>query len=87
LPQILQITLVAIDAASATRLDTGSATPPPVIENALKGGTSGLFKTATAAQYAADLASLESALAAAKIHYQVLTTSITLRESKWSNGQ
>ena len=87
LPQILQITLVAIDAASATRLDTGSATPPSVIENALKGGTSGLFKTATATQYASDLASLESALAAAKIHYQVLTTSITLRESKWSNGQ
>jgi uncharacterized protein (TIGR02599 family) len=87
LPQILQITLVAIDAASATRLDTGSATPPTVIENALKGSSPPAFTVATAAQYASDLTALENALAAAKIHYEVLTASITLRESKWSNGQ
>jgi uncharacterized protein (TIGR02599 family) len=87
LPQILQITLVAIDAASATRLDTGSSTPPAVIENALKIGSPSPFTVASTAQYSLDLAALESALAAAKIHYEVLTTSITLRESKWSNGQ
>ena len=83
LPQVLQITLVAIDAASATRLDNGTGTPPLVIENAIKNK----FTTATAAQYTADLGAMESALTAANIHYEVLTTSVTLRESKWSNGQ
>ena len=87
LPQILQVTLVAIDNASAMRLDTGSATPPTVIENALKGSGTGLFKTASTTQYTADLASLEQALSTAHIQYQVLATSVTLRESKWSNGQ
>jgi uncharacterized protein (TIGR02599 family) len=87
LPQILQLSMVAIDAASAARLDKGGTAPPPVIENAMSGGGAGLFKTASTTQYAADLKSLETALAAAHINYQVLTTSVTLRESKWSNGQ
>lgn len=89
LPQIVQVTMVAIDAASATRLDTGSSTPPTVIENALKGGSTGtgLFKIATTSQFATDLASLEQALTAAHIQFEVLTTSVTLRESKWSNGK
>ncbi len=89
LPQILQVTIVAIDNASALRLDTGSPSPPTVIENALKGGSTGtgLFKTASTTQYTADLASLEQALGTAHIQYQVLATSVTLRESKWSNGQ
>jgi uncharacterized protein (TIGR02599 family) len=82
LPQILQLTLVAIDADSATRLENGTVAPA-VIESALQGK----FTTATTSQYATDLSHLESALAAAKINYQVLTTSVTLRESKWSNGQ
>ena len=84
LPQILQLTMVAIDAASAMRLDTGSSAPPPVIEHALTTGTSPRFTQVS--QYAADLAALEASLAAAHINYQVLSTSVTLRESKWSNG-
>ena len=84
LPQILQLTMVAIDPASATRLDTGSSTPPAVIEDALKNGS--LPKFTVVSQYAADLASLQAALVAAHINYHVLSTSVTLRESKWSNG-
>jgi uncharacterized protein (TIGR02599 family) len=83
-PQMLQITLVAIDAASANRLCTGS-TPPPIIEKALM-GSGGLFKTASTMQNAADLTSLENALAAAHVNFQILNTTVTLRESKWSNG-
>jgi uncharacterized protein (TIGR02599 family) len=81
LPQLLQVTMVAIDASSATRLCTGS-TPPPIIEGAL----TGLFRNSSTAQNAADLVTLQNALSAAHINYQVLTTTVTLRESKWSNG-
>ena len=81
LPQILELTLVVIDEASATRLDTGSATPPQVIENALQLNN----KFTDASRYAADLGDLETALIAAHINYHILTSAVTLRESKWSN--
>jgi uncharacterized protein (TIGR02599 family) len=77
LPQILQVTMVAIDETSAIRLQSGT-TPPSVIENALQN------KFTNVTQYAADIQSLESALIAAHIQYQVFTTSIAMRESKWS---
>ena len=80
LPPILQLSLVAIDATSAARLENGS-TPPAVIENALAN------KFTDTSNYNTDMAALQAALIAARIHYQVLTTSITLRESKWSSGQ
>jgi uncharacterized protein (TIGR02599 family) len=79
MPPILQLTIVAIDEPSAIRLQSG-ATPPSVIETALQG------KFASVTQYALDLASLESALLTNHIGYQVLNTSVTLRESKWSSG-
>jgi uncharacterized protein (TIGR02599 family) len=69
--------MVAIDEASAVRLQSGTA-PPTVIETAL----SGKFTDVT--HYGADITALESALIAAHVHYQVFTTSIALRESKWS---
>ena len=81
MPPVLEITMVAIDGPSAIRLDDGSGNPPAIIENALKN------KFALAANYSADLSALESALAANHIHYQILSTSVTLRESKWSSGQ
>ena len=77
LPPILQVTMVAIDEFSAVRLQSGT-TPPTVIENALQG------KFTDVTLYATDIQNLETALIAAHIHYQVFTTSITLRESKWS---
>lgn len=94
LPPILQITMVAIDETSAIRLQNGT-TPPAAIEAALTGGTEGaapsngpgLFTTASTTQYAADLATLEGLLISARIRYQLFTTSVTLRESKWSSGQ
>jgi len=93
LPPILQLTIVAIDEVSAIRLQKGT-TAPAVIEAALTGGTenppangAGLFKTASATQYASDMASLENNLNACHIRNQVLTASVALRESKWSSGQ
>jgi len=86
MPPILEVTVIAIDEASATRLQNGSAAPT-VIETALKTGASGTGAFKQVTQYAADLAYMENALAGAHINYQVLTTSVTLRESKWSSGQ
>ena len=81
MPPVLQVSMITIDESSAARLDDGSGKPPTIIENALNG------KFAAIANYNMDLASVESALAVNRIRYQILTTSVTLRESKWSSGQ
>jgi uncharacterized protein (TIGR02599 family) len=80
LPPTIQVTMVVIDEASATRIDSG-ATPPSVIQNALA-QNGGLFKKASS--YASDLGLLQGALNAAHIGFEVLTTTVVLRESKWS---
>ena len=88
LPQILQLTMVAIDEASAVRLQAESATPsspPTTIENALDPGGVRLFTNPQ--NYLSDLQSLESSLIASHIRYQILTSTVTLRESKWSSQQ
>ncbi len=77
LPPAVQVTLVAISESSALRLNMGS-TPPAAIEGALLGK----FQDAT--QYATDLAALEGALDAARVEYREFTTSVPIRESKWS---
>jgi len=78
--------MVAIDEASAIRLGSGSTSAPAVIESALSAnGNSGKLFT-NVNYYDSDLLNLETALGAAHINYQVLSTSVTLRESKWSNA-
>jgi uncharacterized protein (TIGR02599 family) len=84
LPPTLQVTLIVISEASAVRLDTGSATPPTVIENALKNGTQSRFTDPT--QYNTDLNAVSSALAASHISFDILSTSIPMKESKWSDN-
>ena len=78
LPPIIQLTMLVIDEASAARIDTKSSTPPAVIESALQG------KFISANKYAADLASVENSLSASHIGFEVLNTSVVMRESKWS---
>jgi uncharacterized protein (TIGR02599 family) len=78
LPPVVHVTMVAIDENSAKRLaGTGSA-PPAEISAAL----SGKFKTANA--YETDLRTLEEALATANINYHVYTSTVPIRESRWS---
>jgi uncharacterized protein (TIGR02599 family) len=78
LPPNLQLTLVVIDEISARRIEKGSA-PPTEITTAL----SGLF-TNNVTQYADDLKKLQDRLAASNIGYRVFSTTVSLRESKWS---
>lgn len=80
LPPVLQVTMVVIDEATANRLITGS-TPPADIENALK--KNNRFHDVT--QYDTDLKGLQADLLKAGIKYELFTTTIPIRESKWSN--
>ena len=77
---VIQVTLVMIDEAAAVRLDTHSSTPPVAIKNALAASP---FTDVT--KYQTDLTALQTALTVAHINYQVLTTTVAVRESKWSS--
>lgn len=78
LPPNLQLTLVVIDETSAKRLEKGN-TPPAEITAAL----SGLF-TNSVTQYASDLKKLQDRLSDKNIGFRVFSTTVSLRESKWS---
>lgn len=77
LPPTVRLTMVAIDEASALRLENGSS-PPSVIVTAL----AGRFKDAT--NFDDNLKALEGDLAKAKIQYRVFTSLVPIRESKWT---
>jgi uncharacterized protein (TIGR02599 family) len=81
LPPVIQVTMIAISEASAARLDTGSSTPPADIEAALAG------KFTQVASYQSDLDEVAKALADKNIEFKIFTTSVPLRESKWSRAQ
>lgn len=78
-PPLVQVTMVAIDKASADRLDD-SPTPPTQIKSILNG----LFTQAGKSEYQADLQKLEASLNAARIGYRIFNGTVALRESKWS---
>lgn len=77
LPPALQLTMVVIDKVSADRLDSGAAEPPEIVA-----ALAGKFRNPT--DYQADMEDLVERLNSAKITHQVFTTTVSLRESKWS---
>lgn len=77
LPPTVKVTMVAIDEASAQRLDQGQ-TPPDFLVAALSG------KFQKAAKYERDLSDLKTALAGRNIQYRVFSTAVPIRESKWT---
>ena len=81
LPPVIQVTMIAISEASAVRLDTGTSTPPAEIETALAG------KFTNVADYQKDLDDVTKALADLNIEFKIFSTSVPLRESKWSRAQ
>jgi uncharacterized protein (TIGR02599 family) len=83
-PPAVQLTMVAIDEQSAGRLipnGAAGAVEPAVISSAL---TASPFTDVT--QYENDLNKLQSALVAAHVTFQVFSTTVNLRESRW-NGK
>ena len=85
LPPNIQVTMVAIDEASAARLDTG-ATPPDLglTELFQTVGSSGSLTNAAIPGYAKDLQTLGNQLAAKHINYRVFTTTVSVRGAKWN---
>lgn len=80
MPPDVQVTMVVIDESSAVRMDTASGTTEPkVISDAL----TGLFADVT--KYQQDLDALTGALSRAHINYEVFSSMVSLRESKWSS--
>lgn len=88
LPPDVQVTMVVLDDASAARMaatmaGSNASQPPTVIENALKGSSGTQFTDAS--QYSADLAALANALQAQHLNFQFFSTTVVMRESKWTN--
>jgi uncharacterized protein (TIGR02599 family) len=77
LPPALQVTMVAIDEASARRLDSGS-TAPSVITSALAN------KFTDTTRYQKDIEDMEGVLNENHIQYRIFSSSVPLRESKWT---
>jgi uncharacterized protein (TIGR02599 family) len=79
LPPSVQVTMIVMDEASASRLESGSI-EPSVITSAF----TNRFTDVT--RFESDLEAVRSDLSAAKINYLVLSSSVALREAKWSNS-
>jgi uncharacterized protein (TIGR02599 family) len=78
LPPVLQVTMVVIDETTARRWENGAA-PPPQVTAALDG----LF-TNDVTRVPQNLEELERRLAESRAQYRVFTSSIAMREAKWS---
>ncbi|PTY02314.1 hypothetical protein DB346_09390 [Verrucomicrobia bacterium LW23] len=81
LPPLIDITLVAIDEASATRLDQrypNSAALPSMLQP----GT--LFNVMSDADYQADLKMLTDFLEKERFTYRVFTTTVSIRQARWN---
>lgn len=79
LPPVLLVTMIVLDEKSARRIEDGSS-EPAVITKAL----SGKFTSQSEEQFKRDLRDVEDALKEARLNYRVYSTSISLKESKWS---
>lgn len=76
LPPIVQVTMVAIDEASAARIANGANLP------AFDALLDTLFSDAT--KFDADLTTLQTALATQRISFRIFTSSVSIRGAKWS---
>lgn len=81
LPPVVDVTMVVISEASASRLDRGASTPPQEIEAALAG------KFSRVKNYQTDLNALSKALSDKGIDFKIFSTAVPLRESRWSRAQ
>lgn len=80
LPPYIEVTMIAIDEASARRLEQGTTPPdtPPDL------GLTGLFQNVS--NYDADLATLRKTLADWKINCRVFTANVSIQGAKWSRN-
>jgi uncharacterized protein (TIGR02599 family) len=73
------VTLIAIDEASAVRIQNGSVQP-----TAITTALTNRFVNVT--NYTSDLTAVENSLLASGLNYRIFTSLVPLRESKWSTN-
>lgn len=79
LPPDVMVTMVVLDESSAAQMAVASgASAPTKLESAL------LNKFATADQYSNDLTALANNLTALHLNFQFFSTTVSMRESKWT---
>jgi len=86
LPPVFQVTMIAIDEASAQRVCTTSVAPNSKL--GLPSGFTKLFCNATghtAASFSNDMTTVETALKNAKVKYRVFQTDVAIRGAKWTS--
>jgi len=76
LPPVIQVTMVAVDEASAQRAANGATAP------AFDAGLNTLFLDTT--KFDSDLATLQATLTNQRINHRVFTSSVSIRGAKWS---
>lgn len=76
LPPLIQVTMVAIDEVSASRLNATGQDPAAAL------GLPALFLSA--ANYQEDLRTLEERLVSLKLTYRIFTSEVIVRGAKWS---
>jgi uncharacterized protein (TIGR02599 family) len=79
LPPLVQVTLVAIDETTATRLAHGSIPPDFGLDPLFMAGQSN-----SADHYADQLRTLIDALNSRRLSHRVFTTTVSIRGAKWS---
>lgn len=86
LPPLVSVTLVAIDEASAVRMQLQHKDKPPLQEM----GVSTLFQTTSDTNvpddYESDLQELKDALTDAKVNFRIFETELMIRASKWTQN-
>jgi len=80
LPPILQVTMVAIDEASAGRLEATNGTTAPDLVQA------SWFTQSNQAQFDQDLKDLKSRLLAEKVNFRIFTSNVSISGAKWSRN-
>lgn len=81
LPPLVEVTMVAIDEASAMKLERQYGNSPPNF------GLSAMFKDASPTKREHDLEALSGYLTAHGISFRVFSTEVSLRGAKWSREQ
>ncbi len=84
LPPLVQVTLVAIDETSANRVAQGAIVPS--FDGLLNTLFSNAPSSGSASSYAADLVTLQAALAASRVNYRVFSSNVSIRGAKWSDN-
>ena len=87
LPPVLQITLVAIDETSASRLKLTSASGDLFKLNTKFTDTKKYTTDLVVSPGAATDASLENTLISKRVNYRIFTTNVPIRAAKWSRAQ